>query len=70
MRVWRPQDGRPASWGIMALRDLVGGLVEGVLFGIGGLVSFIMFLSNNDHKSLKDTIASTLIVHDPNKVLG
>jgi uncharacterized RDD family membrane protein YckC len=70
MKVWRPQEGRPASWGQMALRNIVGGICEGILSFITWIVSFVMFLSNKDHKSLRDTIASTVVVHDPNKVLG
>lgn len=70
MKCWRPAQGRPANWGYMALRDVLGSIVQGVLFGIGGLVSFIMFLANNDHRSLSDLIGGTVVVHDPNKILG
>jgi uncharacterized RDD family membrane protein YckC len=70
MKCWRPQDGRPPGWGVMALRDIIGGIVEAVFFGIGAVVSFVMFLANRDHRSLKDMIASTVVVYDPNKILG
>jgi uncharacterized RDD family membrane protein YckC len=69
MRCWRPEEGRPAGFWWMALRDIVGGIVQGVFFGIGGLVSFIMFVSNKDHRSLSDLIGGTVVVYDPNQVL-
>jgi uncharacterized RDD family membrane protein YckC len=70
MRCWRPETGRVAGFWWMALRDVVGGIVEGALFGILGLVSFILFLSNKDHRSLHDMIGGTLVLHDPNRVLA
>lgn len=70
MRVWRPQDNRPASWGIMALRDIVGGIVQGILSVITALISFVLFLTGAERKTLPDHIASTVVVHDPQKVLG
>jgi len=70
LRCWRPEESRPAGFWWMALRDVVGRIVEGVLFGIGGLVPFIMFLSNKDHKSLSDIIGGTVVVHDPHNVLA
>ncbi len=69
MRVWRPEDQRKASWGIMALREIVGGIVEGILGIITQLISFILFLTRSDRKALHDLIASTIVLHDPNKVL-
>jgi uncharacterized RDD family membrane protein YckC len=69
MRVWHPATQRPAGWGRMALRDIVGGIIEN-LIGIIAVVSFILFLSSRERKALHDTIAGTVVVHDPNKVLG
>ena len=70
MRVWRPAQRQTATWGTMALREIVGGIVEALVYPIIALVSFIMFLSGRERKALHDTIASTIVLHDPNKVLG
>lgn len=69
LRCWRPADGRVASWGTMAMRNIVGGIAQGILGFITELVSFIMFLTGKQHKSLPDTVGSTVVVYDPNKVL-
>jgi uncharacterized RDD family membrane protein YckC len=69
MRCWRPDDSRPATFWWMALRDVVGRIADGILSFISELVSFILFASSKDHKSLHDLIAGTVVVHDPNKVL-
>ena len=70
MRTWRPAEQRPGTWGTMALRDIVGGIVQGILGPITALISFVMFLSGDTHQSICDKIGGTVIVHDPNKVLG
>ena len=70
MRVWRPADNRVASWGIMALRDIVGTIAQDILSIITLLISFILFLSGNQRKTIPDHIAGTVVLHDPNKVLG
>jgi uncharacterized RDD family membrane protein YckC len=69
MRCWRPEEGRVASWGWMAMREVVGGLVYSVTFGIGSVVSFILFLTRPDRKALHDLLAGTVVLHDPNGVL-
>jgi uncharacterized RDD family membrane protein YckC len=70
MKAWKPAENRVASFGTMALRDIVGSIAQGILSIITLLVSLIMFLSGKEHKSLPDTIAGTVIIHDPNKVLA
>jgi uncharacterized RDD family membrane protein YckC len=70
MKVYRPQDQKVATWGTMALRDIVGGIVQGILSVITLLVSFILFLTRPDRRTIADLIASTVVVYDPNKVLG
>lgn len=70
MRCWRPQTGRVAGWWWMALREIIGRLVEGILGFITELVSLVLFLSTKEHRSLHDMIAGTVVLHDPNKVLG
>jgi uncharacterized RDD family membrane protein YckC len=69
MRCWRPETGRVAGWWWMALREIIGGLAEGILGWITLLVSFILFLARNDHKCLHDLVAGTVVIHDPNKVI-
>ena len=70
MKVWRPEENRLASWGYMALREIIGRIVDGILSIITLLISFIMFVSGKEHKSLHDLVAGTVVLHDPNKVLG
>lgn len=70
MRVWRPENLQKASWGYMALREIVGRFVEGILSLITLLISFIMMLTGKERKSLHDLIAGTVVLYDPNKVLA
>lgn len=70
MKVYRAEQRQVATFGTMALRNIVGGIVEGILSFITLLISFILFLARPDRKALHDLIASTVVVHDPNKVLG
>lgn len=70
MRCWRPDDGRVAGFWWMALRETIGRIAEGILSVITLLVSFVLFLTGREHKSLHDHIAGTVVVHDPNRVLG
>lgn len=69
MRVWHPESQRPASWGRMALREIVGRFVEGILSIITELISLIMFITGQQRQSLHDKIAATVVVYDPNKVI-
>jgi uncharacterized RDD family membrane protein YckC len=70
MKVWRvDQPGLP-GWGRMALREVVGRIVEGILGAITQIVSFVLFVSTEKRQALHDMIASTTVIHDPNKVLG
>lgn len=70
MRVYKQHDQRVATFGTMALRNLVGGIVQGILGVITQLISFVLFLSDDRRRTIPDRIASTLVVHDPHKVLG
>lgn len=70
MRVWRPDDRRPASWGYMALREIIGRIVDGVLSIVTELISFIMFCAGKQRKSLHDMVAGTVVLYDPNKVIA
>jgi uncharacterized RDD family membrane protein YckC len=70
MKVWKPTEQKTASFGTMALREIIGRIVEGILGIITQLIGFILFLTRPDRKSLHDLIANTVVIHDPNKVLG
>lgn len=70
MRCWRPETGRAATWGTMALREIVGYIVEGILSVITQIISFILMLTRRDRQCLHDLIAGTVVVYDPNKVLA
>jgi uncharacterized RDD family membrane protein YckC len=68
MRCWRPQTGQVGTWGTMALREIIGRIVDNI-FGITALVSFILFLTGKERKALHDYVAGTVVLYDPNKVL-
>ena len=70
MRCWKTDTGRIAGWGSMALREVIGSIAEGILSIITQLVSFILMLTRKDRQCLHDLIAGTVVLHDPNKVLG
>jgi uncharacterized RDD family membrane protein YckC len=70
MRVWRPETGQVATWWWMALREIVGRLVDGILSLITAITSFVLFVTGKEHKSLHDWVAGTVVLHDPNKVLA
>jgi uncharacterized RDD family membrane protein YckC len=69
MSCWQPAEGRVAGWGGMALRNIVGGIAQGILSFITAIASFVLFLSGKKHQSIPDLVASTVVVYDPNKVL-
>jgi uncharacterized RDD family membrane protein YckC len=70
MRCWRPETGRVAGFGWMALREIVGRFAEGILFPITAIVSLVLMVSGQEHKSLHDLVAGTVVLRDPNKVLA
>ncbi len=69
MRCWRPETQRTASWGWMALREVVGRIVEGLLTIITLLLSFILMCTGKERKTIHDHIAGTVVLYDPNHVL-
>ncbi|HVW39762.1 MAG TPA: RDD family protein [Amycolatopsis sp.] len=70
MRCWRPDDAKVPGFWYMALREIPGRIVDGILSIITGIVSFVLFLSRTDHRSLHDLVAGTVVVYDPQKLLG
>jgi uncharacterized RDD family membrane protein YckC len=69
MRCWRPEEARVATFWWMALREIVGRIVDGILSIITELVSFFFMLSRPDRRTLHDLIAGTVVLHDPDNVL-
>jgi len=68
VRVYRPQEARVATWGQMFLRNVVGGIAQAIW--IVNIVSFILFLTDDQRRTIADRIATTVVLHDPHKVLG
>jgi uncharacterized RDD family membrane protein YckC len=69
MRCWRPETGRIAGWGWMALRETVGRIVENILAIFTEILSFILMLTTKERRTLHDMVAGTVVLHDPDKVL-
>jgi uncharacterized RDD family membrane protein YckC len=69
MRCWRPEEGRIAGFWWMALREIIGRFIDGILSFITLLVSLIFMLTRPDRRTLHDLIAGTVVLYDPNKVL-
>ena len=67
LQVWKPQERVNATWGTMFLRGLGYVIIGWIPFG--QIVSFFLFVSGKEHRALHDSIASTIVLHDPNKVL-
>lgn len=70
MRAWKPSQGKVASYGTMALRSIVGYIVQGIVGIVTQLISLVLFLTDDLNRNIPDRIAGTVIVYDPNKVLS
>jgi len=70
MRVWRPETNKVAGFWFMALREIVGRIVDGILSLITLITSFVLFVAGQKHQALHDTIAGTVVLYDPDKVLA
>ncbi len=70
MRVWRPETNRVAGFWFMALREIVGRIVDGILSVITLITSFVLFVAGQKHQALHDSIAGTVVLYDPDKVLA
>jgi uncharacterized RDD family membrane protein YckC len=69
MRCYLPETSSVPGFWRMALREVVGRIVEGILF-VTELISFIFMLTRGDRRTLHDLVAGTVVLHDPNKVLA
>ncbi len=72
MRIVRFDENRPATYGEMAMRELVGKYLLGnVTFGISTIVGGVMIISDGTgRQAIWDKIASTTVVEDPNNQFG
>ncbi len=70
MRCWRPETRRNANWGWMALRQIIGGFVEGIAFPVIFAVSFLMMALSKQRRAIHDYIGGTVVLSDPNNVLA
>ena len=70
MRCWRPETNRVPGFWYMALREIVGRILDGILSLISLITSFVLMVAGKEHKALHDYIAGTVVLHDPNKVLA
>lgn len=69
MRCWHPETGRVPGFWRMALREIVGRFLEGILGIFTELTSFILFLVTRERKAIHDYVAGTVVLRDPDKVL-
>lgn len=66
MRVVVNDTGRAATWGTMALRELLAkGLLGTITFGITTIISVVMILATDERQGIWDRIVSTTVVDDP-----
>ena len=70
MRVWRPETNKVAGFWFMALREIVGRIVDSILSFITLITSFVLFVAGQKHQALHDSIAGTVVLYDPDKVLA
>jgi uncharacterized RDD family membrane protein YckC len=60
-----------ATRGTMALREIVGGLVQGALnYILIGLVFYFMILWDQNRQMIWDKIAGTIVIKEPAGVVG
>lgn len=57
-------NGKKVGLGTMILRQIVGGLIYGLTFGIALIVSAFMVGIRKDHRSIHDLIAGTYVSSD------
>jgi uncharacterized RDD family membrane protein YckC len=68
MRCLKNDSYQKATFGTMALREIIGNLAESLF--ITAIIGFIFMLTRPDRMTLHDLIAGTIVVHDPGKVMG
>jgi uncharacterized RDD family membrane protein YckC len=68
MRCLKNDTYQKATFGTMALREIIGRIVENFFF-IPAIISFVFMLTRPDRMTIHDLIAGTIVVHDPGKVM-
>jgi uncharacterized RDD family membrane protein YckC len=69
MRCWRPETASVPGFWRMALREIVGRFVEGILSLITQVISFVLFLTRKDRQCIHDLVAGTVVLRDPQQLL-
>ena len=69
MRCWHPDSRRVPGFGRMALREIIGRLVDNILSVITQVISLFLMCTRPDRRTLHDLVAGTVVVHDPQGVL-
>lgn len=69
MRVWRPDDRRPATFWWMALREVIGRIADGILSIVTEVTSLILMLVGKERRTIHDYVAGTVVLYDPDNVL-
>jgi len=64
IKIRRVYDHSPPGIGTMLLRHVVAGILYGLTFGIGVVISALMVGLREDKRSIHDFIAGTEVVHD------
>lgn len=64
IKIRRVYDHSPPGIGTMLLRHVVAGILYGLTFGIGVIISALMVGLREDKRSIHDFIAGTEVVHD------
>jgi len=70
MRCWRPETNRVAGFWYMALREIPGRIIDGILSFVTLITSFVLMCTGRERKALHDWIAGTVVLYDPNKTLA
>jgi hypothetical protein len=72
MRVVKVSENRPATFGEMALRELVGkSLLANFTIGISYIIGGVMLINDKaNHQALWDKMVETTVVEDPNNQFG
>lgn len=70
MRCYQPDTHTVPGFWRMALREVVGRIVDGILSLITEITSFVLFCTSAKRQSLHDLVGGTVVLHDPGKVLG
>jgi uncharacterized RDD family membrane protein YckC len=69
MRCWHPETRHVPGFWRMALREIIGRLLDSILGIFTELTSFILFLATRERKAIHDYVAGTVVLYDPTKVL-